>query len=103
MKMVFGTIIGLGIWVLTTALLFFPMIAVGIPFWVQCILVLVILFLRHPFIAIGVQGLWIWGLIVCIKAPQQTWFEIAYYVCFVLEVWLSIGNAIKAAKDQIGQ
>lgn len=55
-----------------------PIAAIGMPFWVDLILVAII-----TFVPVTSGIFWIWGLICTIRGPQDV-IAIVYYVLFVI-------------------
>ncbi len=55
-----------------------PVVAIGLPWWGDLIIILII-----QFIPATSAIFWIWGLIVTIGGPQDI-FAIIYYVLFVV-------------------
>ena len=78
----FGTFGLVLYFVLSVALAFFPFVFLNFGFWIECLVILVILWL--PLIGTVVNAvIWIWALVVCIKGPQDVW-TIIYYILFII-------------------
>lgn len=88
---------GVALWYIVT--LFFvvwPLVVIGMPSIVITIIVLLVFF-APTLGSVACAIFWIWGLVVTIGGPQDT-FAMVYYVLFALNVVLYLLPMVKTVR-----